>query len=155
MKWLNCVLSTYLYGAFDFMLLSCHVRTSFRVNPHSVVCRNVKELLAWSRHHIGKFGDQIGKYLKQNNSEYIYRNFLNKIRKIVDRDYTFREATECLEFLLFFWRTKYVNQKWKRGFPMMGKLYSFSYNKTKSLRMFPKKVNQSKKILRKAKCTAI
>ena len=25
-KWLSCVLSTYLYGAFDCMFLSCHVR---------------------------------------------------------------------------------------------------------------------------------
>ena len=35
-KWLSCVLSTYLYGAFDCMFLSCHVRV-FRVNPHSIV----------------------------------------------------------------------------------------------------------------------
>ena len=27
-KWLSCLLSTYLYGAFDIMLLSCHVRVS-------------------------------------------------------------------------------------------------------------------------------
>ena len=27
-KWLSCVLSTYLYGAFDCMFLSCHVRVS-------------------------------------------------------------------------------------------------------------------------------
>ena len=27
-KWLGCVVSTYLYGAFDWMLLSCHVRVS-------------------------------------------------------------------------------------------------------------------------------
>ena len=27
-------------------------RKNFRVNPHSIVCLNVKELLAWSRHHI-------------------------------------------------------------------------------------------------------
>ena len=27
-------------------------RTSFRVNPHSIVCMNVKELLAQSRRHI-------------------------------------------------------------------------------------------------------
>ena len=25
-KWLSCVVSTYLYGAFDCMFLSCHVR---------------------------------------------------------------------------------------------------------------------------------
>ena len=27
-KWLSCVVSTYLYGAFDCMYLSCHVRVS-------------------------------------------------------------------------------------------------------------------------------
>ena len=27
-KWLSCVVSAYLYGAFDSMLLSCHVRVS-------------------------------------------------------------------------------------------------------------------------------
>ena len=27
-KWLSCVMSTYLYGAFDCMFLSCHVRVS-------------------------------------------------------------------------------------------------------------------------------
>ena len=27
-KWLSCVLSTYLYGAFDCMFLSCHVHVS-------------------------------------------------------------------------------------------------------------------------------
>ena len=27
-KWLSCVVSTYLYGAFDFMFLSCQVRIS-------------------------------------------------------------------------------------------------------------------------------
>ena len=31
-KWLSCVLSTYLYGAFDCMFLLCHVRVS-----HSIV----------------------------------------------------------------------------------------------------------------------
>ena len=27
-KWLSCVVRTYLYAAFDCMLLSCHVRVS-------------------------------------------------------------------------------------------------------------------------------
>ena len=38
---------------------------------------------------------------------------------------------------------------------MMGRLYSFSHDKTKLLRMFLEKVNQSKKILRKGQSTAI
>ena len=27
-EWLSCVVSTYLYGAFDCMLFSCHLRVS-------------------------------------------------------------------------------------------------------------------------------
>ena len=34
-SWLSCVLSTYLYGAFDCVLVM--LRTDFRVNPHSIV----------------------------------------------------------------------------------------------------------------------
>ena len=30
-KWFSCVVSTYLYGAFDSMLLSCHVGVSERI----------------------------------------------------------------------------------------------------------------------------
>ena len=51
-KWLNCVVSTYLYVA--FYIMSCK---SFRVNPHAIVCLNVKELLAWSRCHIWGLSD--------------------------------------------------------------------------------------------------
>ena len=32
-------------------------RTSFRVNPHSIVCLNVRELVAQSRRHILSLGD--------------------------------------------------------------------------------------------------
>ena len=32
-------------------------RTSFRVNPHSIVCLNVKELLTRGRHHIWSLSD--------------------------------------------------------------------------------------------------
>ena len=49
-KWLSCVVSTYLYGAFDYVIIMS--RTSFRVNPNSIVCLNVKDLLARSRCHI-------------------------------------------------------------------------------------------------------
>ena len=53
-KWLSCVVSTYLYGAFDCIIMS---RTSFRVNPHSIVCLNVKERLARSRRNIWSISD--------------------------------------------------------------------------------------------------
>ena len=68
---IESLVSTYMYGAFDGVLLSCHVRdsdyifrlyirlyliimslTSFRVNTHSLVCPNVKELIAQGRRHI-------------------------------------------------------------------------------------------------------
>ena len=42
-KWLSCVVSTYLYGAFDCMYLSCHVCS--RVNPHSKVALMSKSSL--------------------------------------------------------------------------------------------------------------
>ena len=32
-------------------------RASFRVNPHSIVCLNVNELLAWSKRHIWSLSD--------------------------------------------------------------------------------------------------
>ena len=31
-KWLSCVVSTYLYGASDYIFLSCHVRISERIH---------------------------------------------------------------------------------------------------------------------------
>ena len=33
------------------------VHTSVRINLHSIVCLNVKELLAWRRRHIWSLGD--------------------------------------------------------------------------------------------------
>ena len=49
-KQLGCFGCTYLYGAFDCMLLSCYVRVSEWI--HTLVCLNVKELLARRRHHM-------------------------------------------------------------------------------------------------------
>ena len=46
-KWLSCAASTYLYDAFDCMLLSCHTQVSEWIL--TIVCLNVKELLDWSR----------------------------------------------------------------------------------------------------------
>ena len=51
----HCIVSTYLYSAFDCMLLSCH--TSFRANQLSIVRLNVKELLSRSRSHIWSLSD--------------------------------------------------------------------------------------------------
>ena len=54
-KWLSCVVSTYMYGAFDCMFLSCHVHA---LNESTLYrCLNVKELLARSRHQIWSLSD--------------------------------------------------------------------------------------------------
>ena len=50
-NWLKSAASAYLYGAFDSMVIIMS-RMSFRVNPESVVCLNVKEHLARSSRHI-------------------------------------------------------------------------------------------------------
>ena len=55
-KWLSCVVSTYPYGAFECVLLSCQMR-HIRVKPHSIVCLNAKELLARSRRIIWTLTD--------------------------------------------------------------------------------------------------
>ena len=44
-KWLSCVVRIYLYGAFDCMLLPCHLRVS-QSESTLYSCLNVKELFA-------------------------------------------------------------------------------------------------------------
>ena len=51
-KWSSCLLSTYLYGAFDCMLLSCHVCCHVCHESTLYSCLNVKELLTQSRRKI-------------------------------------------------------------------------------------------------------
>ena len=53
-RWLSCVVSNYLYYAFDCMLLSCLARVS---ELHFVIFLDVKELLARSRRHIWRLSD--------------------------------------------------------------------------------------------------
>ena len=48
-KWLSCDMSTYLYGASDYVCCY-HVTYEFQSESTLVVCLNVKELWAWSRH---------------------------------------------------------------------------------------------------------
>ena len=56
-KWLSCVVSTCLYVAFDWMLLSCHVRISEWIYTLFYSCLNVKEILARNRRNIWSFSD--------------------------------------------------------------------------------------------------
>ena len=55
-KWLSCVVSTFLYGAFDCMLLSCHVRVSEWIHTLKVYL-NVKECLTRRKRHIWSLSD--------------------------------------------------------------------------------------------------
>ena len=54
-KWSSCVVYTYLYGGFDCMFLSCHVRISEWITLYSYL--NVTELLARNRHDIWSLSD--------------------------------------------------------------------------------------------------
>ena len=79
-KWLSCVVSTYLYGAFDCMSSSITWSSmSFRVNPHSKVCLDVKELLARRRHHICSSGDS--KEIQSHN-HLVHKWTLNHLAKL-------------------------------------------------------------------------
>ena len=49
-KWLSCIVSTYLYGAFDCS--SRHVTYLFQSESTLCSCLNIKELLAWNRSDI-------------------------------------------------------------------------------------------------------
>ena len=52
-KWLRYVVSNYLYGAFDCMFLSSHVRVSERIHTLSFYsCLNVEKLLAQNRRYL-------------------------------------------------------------------------------------------------------
>ena len=54
-KWLSCVVSTYLYGAFDCMFLLCHIRVSEWI--HTQQLPEYQELLARNRCKIWNLSD--------------------------------------------------------------------------------------------------
>ena len=76
-----CV-NTYLYGTFDCMLLSCHVRVSEWIwNTHSIVCLTINKLLCRSRRNIWSLSDsnkiETHDYLVRKRT----RNYLAKLTK--------------------------------------------------------------------------
>ena len=84
-------------------MMSC---MSFRVNPHSIICLNVKELLAWSRHHIWSLSDS---NVIRTQNHLVRKRRLNHLAKL-------RLQTKWLwfEFMLSFmvfilWVEKFVN----------------------------------------------
>ena len=60
----------------DIIIMS---RTSFRVNPYSIVCLNVKELLARSRRHIWSFSDSNE---IRNHNHLVLKRTLNQLSKL-------------------------------------------------------------------------
>ena len=54
-------------------------RTSFRVNLHSIVCLNVKELLTWSRRHISSLRDS---NVIQTHNHLAHKRTLNHLAKL-------------------------------------------------------------------------
>ena len=105
-KWLNCVVSTYLYVA--FYIMSCK---SFRVNPHSIVCLNVKELLAWSRCHIWSLSDS---NVIRIHNHFVHKQTLNHLAKLVKwlgcvlSTYLYR-AFDCMLLLGHVWVSEWIH----------------------------------------------
>ena len=61
-----------------YVIFASH--TGFRVNLHSIVCVNVKELLAWSRRHIWSLFDS---NRIPTHNHLVYRRTLNHLAKLV------------------------------------------------------------------------
>ena len=79
--------------------------TSFRVNPHSIICLNVKELLAESRRHIWSLSDS---NMIRIHNHLVRKRTLNHLAKLAKwlwrllwarSSLTFRQTIEC-EFTL-------------------------------------------------------
>ena len=65
-------------------------RKSFRVNPHFIVCLNVKELLAQSRRHIWSLSGSNG-----------IRTHNHLVRKQIDMEYGRNRYERCICFYIF------------------------------------------------------
>ena len=63
-------------------------RTSFRVNPHSIVCLNIKELLVQSRRHIWSLSDGNG---IQTYNHLVRKQTLDHVAKLAQ----FGQVVEC------------------------------------------------------------
>ena len=66
----------------DCILLSCHVR--FRVNPHSIICLNVKEILAQSRRHIWSLNES--NEIRTHN-HLVHKRTLNCLAQLASNDW--------------------------------------------------------------------
>ena len=77
---MSCVVSTFLQGAFDCILLSCQVHISVWICTLS--CLNVKELLARNRRHIWSFSDSKG---IQTHNHLVQKRTLKYLAKLAKR----------------------------------------------------------------------
>ena len=64
-------------------------RTSIRVNLHSIVCLNVKELLARSRHHIWSLNDSNGIRTHNLNTQTLRTKWLWVLIPLLSRNFKF------------------------------------------------------------------
>ena len=80
-KWLSCVVSIYMYRAFDCMFLSCHVRV-FQSEFTLYSCPNVIELLARNRRDIWRLSDCNG---TRTHNYLVRKPTLNHINKMLFR----------------------------------------------------------------------
>ena len=78
-KWLSCVVSTYLYGAFDCMLLSCHVQVSEWIHTLKFAWMS-RKLLAWSKCHIRRLSDSNG---IRTHNHLVCKQTVNHLAKLV------------------------------------------------------------------------
>ena len=74
-KWLSCVVSTYRFGAFDCMFLTCHVR----VNLHSTVAWMSRNSLLEKRHDIWSLNENNG---IRTRNHVVLKRTLNHLPKL-------------------------------------------------------------------------
>ena len=76
-KWLSCVVSTYLYGAFDCIWY--HVTYAFQSKSTLCSCLNIKELLAPNRRDIWSLSDSNGIW---TYNHLVHKRTLNHLAKL-------------------------------------------------------------------------
>ena len=109
---------------------------SFRVNPHSIACLNVKELLAWSRRHIWSLSDSNG---IRTHNHLVRKRTLNHLAKLAKwlsclvSTYLYG-AFDCM-LLSCHVRMTLVSLKLKQYFKKISKPIKISKNFFKTLRI--------------------
>ena len=76
-KWLSCVVSTYLYGAFDGMYY--YVTYAIQSESTHYSCLNVKEIFDWNRRNISSLSDSNG---IQTHHHLVHKWTLNHLAKL-------------------------------------------------------------------------